>query len=248
VTERVIVWDLETVVDPSAMARIQSRPTMTAIQIREALAGQFPKLPVHQIVCIGALIASAGTAGWTVESLGAPHSGDRSEAELISAFIQRIGDLNPQLISFNGFSFDLPVLRYRAMLHRICAPGLFTRAYFNRFTEDSIDLCDTLASYSAQARVSLDLLSKALGLSGKPAHVSGADVERLVAAGRLQDVADYCEIDVLNTYRLWLLFELFRSRLNSESWRASETNLLEFISQRWNSKPHLKAVMTPLIA
>src|SRR5262245_3188272 len=106
------------------MARTQGRLKMTAGEVREVLAGQFPKLPLHRIVCIGALIASSSETGWVVESLGVPHVGDRNERDLISSFVERIGSLKPQLVTFNGSSFDLPVLRYRAMLYRISAPGL----------------------------------------------------------------------------------------------------------------------------
>jgi 3'-5' exonuclease len=54
---------------------------------------------------------------------------------------------NPQLVTFNGNGFDLPVLRYRAMIHAISAPGLAERSYFNRHTEDALDLCDALSSF-----------------------------------------------------------------------------------------------------
>jgi predicted PolB exonuclease-like 3'-5' exonuclease len=84
----------------------------------------FVKLPFHKIVCIGALIASRSPEGWAIEALGAPHLGDRSEAELIGSFIDKVGQLRPQLITFNGNSFDLPVLRYRAMINRVMGSGL----------------------------------------------------------------------------------------------------------------------------
>jgi 3'-5' exonuclease len=57
-------------------------------------------------------------------------------------------ELSPQLVTFNGNSFDLPVLRYRAMVHGVSAPGLSTRPYFHRYSEDAIDLCDALSSFS----------------------------------------------------------------------------------------------------
>jgi predicted PolB exonuclease-like 3'-5' exonuclease len=67
--------------------------------------------------------------------VGAPHCGERSERDLIAAFVNRIADLSPQLVTFNGNSFDLPALRYRAMVNGIAAPGLSARPYFNRYTE-----------------------------------------------------------------------------------------------------------------
>ena len=71
-----------------------------------------------------------------------PHVGDRTEGELIKAFAERVGRLRPQLITWNGHSFDLPVLRYRVMVNRVAAEGLQVRQYFHRYTEDALDLCD----------------------------------------------------------------------------------------------------------
>jgi 3'-5' exonuclease len=71
--------------------------------------------------------------------LGAPHVGERSEKELITAFVDKITELKPQLVTFNGSSVDLPVLRYRAMIHKVPAIGLSARPYFHRYTDDAVD-------------------------------------------------------------------------------------------------------------
>ena len=182
-------------------------------QVREALGTGFPKHPLHKIACIGALVASRQPEGWRVDALGAPHTGERSEAQLIRDFIEKIGQLRPQLITFNGHSFDLPVLRYRAMVNRIPAVGLQVRQYFHRYTEDALDLCDVLGSYVPGAKVKLDDVSKILGLSGKPVGIDGSRVEEMVLGGQIEEVARYCETDVLNTYRVWLVYELFRGAI-----------------------------------
>jgi predicted PolB exonuclease-like 3'-5' exonuclease len=95
-------------------------------EIRAELGDKFPKHIYHSIICIGALITHNDDDHWVVDALGAPHVGDRSERELIAAFVDRIAELNPQLVTFNGSSFDLPVLRYRAMVHKV--PAFFLRA------------------------------------------------------------------------------------------------------------------------
>jgi predicted PolB exonuclease-like 3'-5' exonuclease len=69
--------------------------------------------------------------------------------------VVKIAELNPQLVTFNGNSFDLPVLRYRAMIHSITAPGLAERSYFHRYSEDALDLCDALSSFSSGAPATL---------------------------------------------------------------------------------------------
>src|SRR5262249_6792727 len=147
--------------------------------------------------------------------------------------------MSPQLITFNGSSFDLPVLRYRAMVHGVAAPGLCARPYFHRYTDDTVDLCDVLSSFSSQAKATLHELSRVMGLPGKPEGMTGAEVEKYYGDGHLREIAEYCESDVLNTYRVWLRYELFCGRLSEVGFRASETNLIEFVKARSNTKPHL---------
>lgn len=205
----VIVWDLETIPDLNAAARMLGMEGASADAVRSALGPNFPKYPLHKIVCIGALVASSTSEGWQIDAFGAPHLGERSEADLIAGFIERIGQLRPQLVTFNGNSFDLPVLRYRAMVNRIPAAGLQVRPYFHRYADDALDLCDVLASFKSEAKIKLDELAKIIGLPGKPTGVDGAQVEALMNSGQVEDVAKYCESDVLNTYRVWLVYELF---------------------------------------
>ena len=131
--QTVIAWDLETIPDLPTAARMLDLGGATETEVREALGGGFPKHPLHKIVCIGALVASRQAEGWRVDALGAPHVKERTEGELISAFAERVGQLRPQLITWNGHSFDLPVLRYRAMVNRVSATGLQVRQYFHRY-------------------------------------------------------------------------------------------------------------------
>jgi 3'-5' exonuclease len=60
--------------------------------------------------------------------------------------------------------------------------------------------------------------------------------------GKIKEIADYCETDVVNTYRVWLRYELFRGELSDIVFQASEANLSEFITARSNAKPHLAAL------
>lgn len=241
----IIVWDLETIPDISGFAAANDLFDKDPSEVRQAMGEKFPKHIYHEIVCIGALIARQENDHWVVEALGAPHVGDRSEEELIAAFVDRIADLRPQLITFNGSSFDLPVLRYRAMVHKIPASGLSARPYFHRYTDDAIDLCDVLASFAPGAKASLHELCRVMGLPGKPDEIHGGQVEEYFRDGRIKEVADYCETDVVNTYRIWLRHELFCGRLTKAAYEASETNLRDFINARGNAKPHLAYLQGP---
>ena len=119
-----IVWDIETVPDLRGFAAANGHDGKADHEIREAMGEKFPKHIYHSIICIGALVAHCDNGHWQVDALGAPHIGERSEKELITGFVNRIAELSPQLVTFNGSGFDLPVLRYRAMIHAIPAVGL----------------------------------------------------------------------------------------------------------------------------
>ena len=237
----VIVWDIETVPDLRGFAAANGLIGRPDDEVRAELGDKFPKLIYHSIVCIGALVAQRQEEHWSVSAVGAPHVGERLEKEIISAFVKRIAELAPKLVTFNGASFDLPVLRYRAMVCGVGAPGLAARPYFNRYSDDAIDLCDVLSSFSSQNKASLHELCRVMGLPGKPEGIGGADVERYCREGRIAEVAAYCETDVVNTYRV--RYELFRGRLTEIGLQASEANLGDYIRSRSDAKPHLAYVL-----
>lgn len=223
-----MVWDLETVPDLDGFARANNLVGQPDQEIRSAMGEEFPKLIYHSIICIGALVASRTANGYEVKAVGAPHVGQRTEKELIESFVYKIGQLAPQMVTYNGSGFDLPVLRYRAMIHNVFAPGLHSRAYFHRYTDDNVDLCDVLSSFSFGAKVKLDELCRTMGLPGKPDGIDGSQVKAYFSAGRIQEVADYCKSDVINTYRLWLRHELFRGRLDQSQFEFSELEASQY--------------------
>jgi 3'-5' exonuclease len=240
----VIVWDIETVPDLRGFAAAKDLMGKSDDQVRAELGDKFPKHVYHSIVCIGALVAHRDTDHWIVDALGAPHCGERSEKELISTFVTRIAELKPQLVTFNGNAFDLPVLRYRALVNKVAAPGLLLRPYFNRYTEDALDLCDALSSFNIQGRASLHELCRVMGLPGKPHGIDGSEVANYHREGRIQEIACYCETDVVNTYRVWLRYELFRGSLTEAEFNASEATLARYINSHSNAKPHLSALLS----
>ena len=83
-----------------------------------------------------------------------------------------------------------------------------------------------------------------MGLSGKPDGINGAEVEKYFREGRIREIADYCESDVVNTYRVWLRHELFQGKLTNSAFEASEGSLQEFIKARSDVKPHLCSIVS----
>jgi 3'-5' exonuclease len=85
----------------------------------------------------------------------------------------------------------------------------------------------------------LDEISKIWGLSGKPLGIDGGRVEEMVLAGKIEEVAQYCESDVLNTYRVWLVYELFRGSITIKELDWSEDQTRNFVLNRKSANPHL---------
>lgn len=242
--DNIIVWDIETVPDLDSYAAAADLEGKPESEVRDGMGEKFPKLIFHKIICIGALIAGRSADGsWQVQAIGAPHIGERSEKQLIQGFADKISELKPRLVTFNGSSFDLPVLRYRAMINCVSAPGLAARNYFNRYTDDALDLCDTLSSFQSRGAISLHELCRVLGLRGKPDGIDGSQVETYFRDGRIKEIADYCETDVVNAYRAWLRYELFRGTLSPQTFGLSETNLVTWIRAKADTKAHLLPVI-----
>lgn len=218
----VIVWDIETIPDVKAFARANSIQEGSDDEISKLMGKKFPKHPYHSIVCIGAVIAENINGVWEVKEISAPHIGEKPEKEIIEEFLEKIDDYEPQLVTYNGSSFDFPVLRYRTMLHKLPAPGLFNRPYFNRYSEDSLDLCDALSSFGSSTKMKLDEICKIMGLEGKPSNIDGSQVYEYYQAGKIAEIAEYCKSDVINTYRLWLRYELFKGNLEVEAFNQSD--------------------------
>ena len=61
----------------------------------------------------------------------------------------------------------------------------------------------------------------------------------MVLDGQIEEVARYCESDVLNTYRVWLVYELFRGAITSKELDWCEAQIREFVVTRKSANPHL---------
>jgi predicted PolB exonuclease-like 3'-5' exonuclease len=225
----IMVFDLETRLDVSAVARAYQLAEGDRAWAVEVIGDRFPPPIFHEIISIGALRAVHGDGAWRVEALGAPHAAERSEKRLISDFATAVEKHRPRLVTFNGASFDLPVLRYRGAMHRVFAPGLHQAPYFHRYGDAAVDLCDVLASYDGRGKVSLDYLCRVWGIPGKPDTINGSQVAAYAASGRFDEIAQYCEHDVVATYKAWLRHELFAGRLTPEAFARSEDALADYI-------------------
>jgi predicted PolB exonuclease-like 3'-5' exonuclease len=77
------------------------------------------------------------------------------------------------------------------------------------------------------------------GLARQAGRIDGGEVHRYFKDGKIQEIADYCETDIVNTYRVWLRYELFRGRLSPCDFEASEQAFAAFLKGKEAAKPHL---------
>jgi len=160
--------------------------------------------------------------GIKVFSLGEPEA---TEQEAIQRFHDGIEKYAPQLTSWNGGGFDLPVLNIRGLIHGVTAAKFWDQGdndrdfrfnnYVSRYHARHLDLMDVLAMYQPRNNAPLDDVAQLAGLPGK-IGVGGAQVWGAYQAGRIAEIRDYCEADTANTYLLYLRFQLLRGALNVE--------------------------------
>jgi predicted PolB exonuclease-like 3'-5' exonuclease len=117
----------------------------------------------------------------------------------------------PTLVSFNGRTFDLPLLELAAFRYGISVPGWFNvgaksfEQYRNRFNlEAHFDLQEILTNFgSTRFTGGLNLAANLLGKPGKM-EVQGHMVQDLYYQGKLPEINDYCRCDLLDTYFVFL--------------------------------------------
>ena len=235
-----LVFDIETVPDVELGRRLYNLEGLSDAQVAKAMyavhrqesGGDFLPLEQHRVVAISCVLRTREQL--KVWSLGDLQS---TEAELITRFFEGIDKYTPDLVSWNGSGFDMPVLHYRALKAGVSAPRYWETGdedssfrhnnYLSRYHWRHLDLMDVISSFQGRARASLADMAVLLGLPGKLGF-SGAQVWDAVLDGKLAAVRDYCETDVLNTYLILLRFELFRGRLEPAAY-AEELERLRVV-------------------
>lgn len=221
-------FDIETIPDVEFGRRfldlgdLPDSEVATAMMFKQQQKTGSDFLPLHvqRIVAISVSFRTADT--FKVWTLGDEES---DEAEIVQRFFDGIERYTPDLVSWNGSGFDLPVLHYRALRHNIQAPRYWEigehdrdfkwNNYQSRFHWRHIDLMDVLAGFQPRGRASLDQMAVLLGFPGK-LGMSGDKVWDTFQEGGIREIRDYCETDVLNTWLCFLRFEFMRGNLDKE--------------------------------
>jgi len=229
-----LVFDIETIPDIAGVRKLSALPAALADaevaefafqQQRAKNGSDFLPHYLQRVAVISCLLRS--DEGLRVWSLAEPKF---SEAEIIQRFFGGIEKYTPNLVSWNGGGFDLPVLHYRGLIHGVNAPRYWEMGdddrdfrynnYISRYHSRHLDLMDLLALYQPRASAPLDQLAKLMGAPGK-LGMDGSAVWQAWQDGRIDEVRDYCETDVVNTYLVYLRFAQMQGRYSAEA-RAKE--------------------------
>jgi predicted PolB exonuclease-like 3'-5' exonuclease len=245
-----LVFDIETVPDVELGRRLYGLEDLDDAAVasamfakaKQARGSDFLPPPLQRIVAISVVLRARD--GLKIFSLGDPASPER---ELVQRFFDGLERYVPVLVSWNGSGFDLPVLSYRALRHGVNAQRFWELGetdrefrynnYVSRYHWRHIDLMDVLSGFGASSRASLDVVAQLTGLPGK-LGIGGANVWSSYQRGELAAIRDYCEMDVLNTYLVFLRFELVRGELDAAGY-AKELETVEAKLEQ-SDKPHLR--------
>ena len=228
-----LVFDIETIPDTDGIKKLLDLPPETSAEDvanvafhkrRQQNGTEFLPLHQHKVVAISCALREGD--GFRVWTLGTPES---SEAEIIQRFFDGIEKYTPNLVSWNGSGFDLPVLHYRALIHGIQPPRYWDMGdddrefkwnnYISRYHMRHLDLMDVMALYNGRANAPLDQIAQLCGFPGK-LGMDGSKVWGAYKNGEIEAIRNYCETDVANTYLVYLRFQLMRGQLNQESYEA----------------------------
>lgn len=261
--QNLFVFDIETVPDTDAAPNLTGETSPDPAVRRHAIEqyhlnatdgkNSFPRQPFHKVVAISFLEADierdGKSEGYLLKDLRSGGEAGFDEEKLLQGFFTYLERIKPRLISFNGRTFDLPVLKYRAMVHGISAPWLHKsgdkwNSYGYRYATDwHCDLLDVLSDFGASARVKLNEVCAAFGFAGK-FGVDGSMVATMIDEGKIDDVRNYCETDVLNTYLVYLRWQLHTGTLNKAGYNAAVADLISFIDAEKDTRPYLGDFMT----
>jgi predicted PolB exonuclease-like 3'-5' exonuclease len=231
----VLVFDIETIPDVAGIRKLQGlsdalnddEVAEIAFHQRRAQSGNdFLPLYLQRVVAISCVLRNG--ENWKVWTIGNP---DDPERDLIQRFFDGVDKFTPQLISWNGQGFDAQVLHYRGLIHGVTAERYWDQGeedrdfkwnnYISRYHSRHLDLMDLLALYQSRASAPLDALAKLIGFPGK-LGMDGSAVWGAYRAGRIAEIRNYCETDVVNTWLVYLRFQKMRGVLSSEDYAREE--------------------------
>ena len=238
-----LVFDIETVPDTDLGRRLYGLKDLSDEHVaqimftrrRQEVGSEFLSHEQQRVVAISVVMRSRDSL--KVWSLGEESS---SEKDLIERFFDGLDKFTPDLVSWNGTGFDLPVLNYRSLLHSVSAARYWETGesdnsfrfsnYLSRFHWRHMDLMDILSGFQGRGRASLEDIALLLGFPGK-LGMHGGEVWDAYLQGGIGRIRAYCETDVMNTYLIYLRFQLLRGNLNSAEHAAELARVRKLLQE-----------------
>lgn len=241
----ICIFDCETIPDNDSLKKIIPDLSGDELEVSKKAMSYFEEnynssfLPVcfHKVVAISAVITDDFGKFQRLNTIKAD-----SEEERLSSFINFINRSNPRLVSYNGRGFDLPMIMIRAMRYNLSAFSYFETNSANtnknkwqnyRSRYDGIfhlDLLDHISEFKSVSNLKLDFLCSSLNLPGKY-DISGDQVLELFYNKKIDKINEYCESDVLNTYWLFLKYELLRGNILKSDYLNNLALLKEYLNK-----------------
>jgi predicted PolB exonuclease-like 3'-5' exonuclease len=225
-----LVLDIETVPDPALY---------TAPDVAAGNAAPFPPLWAHKPIVLGVCWLDDNYAFKRIGVIGE----SKDEPGMLGDFASFAEQHRPHLVSYNGRSFDLPVLALRCLRWGVPLRFFYQdKDYRHRYSDSGhIDLYDFLSEHGAAKVGSLDAIARVVGLPGK-VGVDGSQVEGLYNAGQLDMIKKYCLTDVAQTAFLFLRYRLLQGMLDPSQYRRAAQLLFEALEADGRVQPVLEKI------
>ena len=242
--DKLFVFDIETIPDTEAVYNLLGiesddvnylRQELEKYHIEVSNGNPFPRQMFHKPISVSVLIADIEKKDdfeyYKISKLGTFSSTKNSEKQIVEKFFDYLSKHLPRIVDYNGRTFDLPVMKYRAMKYCVSAPELFKAGdkwnnYQQKYSLDwHCDLLDALSDFGSSCRCKMNEVCSILGIPGK-IGVDGSKVTDMYDEGRLIEIDNYCETDVLNTYLVYLNYQLLIGKINKDSFMNMNKDLI----------------------
>jgi predicted PolB exonuclease-like 3'-5' exonuclease len=250
-TVRYLVFDIESVADGDLIAKVRypnenlSGPDAIkryTAELVEKFGSEFIPYTYHLPISIAVVKIDAEFNLMDIVTLDAPeyrpHIITKHFWDGWKAYHQ------PSLVSFNGRTFDLPLLELSAYRFGIAIPEWFNiygktweqpRARYNQAAH--LDLQDILTNFGAtRLNGGLNLVANLVGSPGKMG-IAGHMVQQLYDDGEINQINDYCRCDVLDTYFVLLRTAVLMGQLTIEQEQERVSNTKQWLEEQCEQYP-----------
>ena len=265
--KNLIVFDIETIPDTSLAGELcdineQELEKKTQQELRQAMenyhtdhhkGNAFLRQPFHRVACISFLEASivyeneyadditnTGKEDYKFQQLTSYSSFNCTEEEVIRKFWGLLQEKKPRIVSFNGYNFDMNVLKCKALKYGIDCSWYFNYGgkwdgyesrYPNRANQDIFT--ENFGDFTLHEICILLNIPCKLG-------VDGSRVAEYFDDKKYNEIREYCETDVLATYLVYLRMALVKGWINKNAYNKSIEDVENHLISQQDKKKGLK--------